>query len=215
MFINFGAVTPLRRCGRAAHERYDGPASALQSTLVQVVLPTRLLTVLPRVSWQCNSVVCQVLANAVHIHVDLVPICSKICEVLAVRPARIPAVPPFPCGSGSALRSPNGVTHASQRCLAGKRFSPISNTASCKCPNGVSQTRRDVCSPASVSVQSIASWTPALVVGPLWHCCDRSVKQNSRLHRHPGVRWRIEAARRTSPLSIVAVSIIALPFSVS
>ena len=49
--IKLGTVTPLRRCGLAVHERQDGPASALQSTLVKVVLPTRLLAVLPACLW--------------------------------------------------------------------------------------------------------------------------------------------------------------------
>ena len=66
---------------------------------------------------------------------------------------------PFPCSSGSAFRTcPDGATHASQRCLADKRFSPISSTASHRCSDGVSHTRRDVASPASVSpISSTAS----------------------------------------------------------
>ena len=37
--IKLGTVTPLRRCGLAVHERYDGPASMGLSALVQVSLP--------------------------------------------------------------------------------------------------------------------------------------------------------------------------------
>ena len=61
---------------------------------------------------------------------------------------------PFPCSSGSALRTyPDGATHASQRCLASKRFSPV-------------------------SVHSIASIVePGRPPRPTlaWRCCDRSV----------------------------------------
>ena len=141
----------------------------------------------PRVSWQCNSVVCQVLANAVHIHVDLVPICSKICEVLAVQPARAPAVPPARATLSMQLwqcfpHVPRRChLHASQRCLAGKRFSPISGTASCRCSDGVSHTRRDVASPASVTVplDCIDRGTK-----PWWwaHSGTAAYAQSSRFH---------------------------------
>ena len=45
--IKFATVTLLCRCGMAVHERQDGPASALHSTLVQMVLVARFLAVLP------------------------------------------------------------------------------------------------------------------------------------------------------------------------
>ena len=107
----------------------------------------------PRVSWQCNSVVCQVLANAVHIHVDLVPICSKICEVLAVQPAR--ATLSMQLARVSTLPRQQEFT------------SPISGTASRRCSDGVSHTRLDVASPACATVHSIASIVePGLSGGP-------------------------------------------------
>ena len=58
---------------------------------------------------------------------------------------------PFPCSSGSAPRTwPGRCLACVQRCLAGKRFSPVSALL----PAGaltVSHTRRDDASPASVS----------------------------------------------------------------
>ena len=39
---------------------------------------------------------------------------------------------------------------------------------------------------ASLSTR-LRSWNQALVVGSLWHCCVRSVKQSLRLHCNPGV----------------------------
>ena len=63
--------------------------------------------------------------------------------------------------------APGGATHASQRCFASKRFSPIPGIASRRCSDGVSHTRRDVASPTSVIVHSIATIVePGLGGGP-------------------------------------------------
>ena len=64
---------------------------------------------------------------------------------------------PFPCSSGSAPRTcPGRCLACVQRCLAGKRFSPVLALLHAGVLT-VSHTRHDVASPASVSVHSIAS----------------------------------------------------------
>ena len=135
----------------------------------------------PHVSWN----------NAVHSRVDLVP---------AVQPARAwrchPDAPPI----SMQLRQcsphvPRTMPRMRPTLPRWQAFLSSFGTAPRRCSDGVSHAS-DVASPASV--------LQALVVGPLWHCCDRSVRQSSRLHRHPGVWWRIEAVRRASPASFIA-----------
>ena len=99
----------------------------------------------PRVSYQC-PVLCQVLANAVHIHVDLVPASTR------ARP-----------GGHAALFASLAVLLA--------RALTVSPTRVPTLPRGQ----------ALLSTRLHRSWNQALVVGPLWHCCVRSVRQSLRL----------------------------------
>ena len=123
-------------------------AQLQRCTPVQMVLLARLLAVLPA---------CLLRNNAVHIRVDL---------VLAVQPA---SVPPFPCSSGSASHTSRRCHPlASQRCLAGKRYSPFDR---------VDRASRPWARPRD-------QWSNVSKV---------------RLHRQPGVWWRIEV-QRSSPL---------------
>ena len=83
-----------------------------------------------------------------------------------------PAVPPVRATLSMqlwqcSLHVPRRCLARVQRCLAGKRFSPAFGTASCRCSDGVSHTRRDVASPTSVTVHSMASIVePGLGGGP-------------------------------------------------
>ena len=74
---------------------------------------------------------------------------------------------PFLCSSGSAPRTcPGRCLACVQRCLAGKRFSPVLALLLAGALT-VSHTRHDDASPASVSVHSIASIVePGLGGGP-------------------------------------------------
>ena len=118
LMIIFGTVTPLRRCELAVHEPRMVQLQRCNPDSSKWCYPHASWRCCPRVSWQCNSVVCQILANAVHIHVV-----SFRSDPRSVRFWRCnPHAPPFPCSSGSAFCTcPDGATHASQRCLPGKR----------------------------------------------------------------------------------------------
>ena len=141
--------------------------------------------------------------------------------VLAVQPARArrchPHAPPFPCSSGSAFHTyPDGASHASQSCLVSKRFSLISGTASCRCSDGVSHTRRDVASSASVTVHSIASIVELGLGGGPTLALLRTLSQAE--FTSPSPSWRLMEDRSCSssfPTQHRSCFLHCLPFSVS
>ena len=123
---------------------------------------------------------------------------------------------PFPCSSGSAPRTcPGRCLACVQRCLAGKRFSPVLALLLAGALT-VSHTRHDVASPASVSVHSIASIVePGLGGGPTLALL-RTLSQAE--FTSPSPSWRLMEDRSCS-LSFLTqhrcCNLHCLPFSVS
>ena len=152
------------------------------------VLPAIVQTVLPggATHTRSDAAICASPSGTARVSLGTAtPLSAKFFETMLSSPAWIlfwrcnPHAPPF---SMQLWQCPPHVPRRClarvQRCLAGKRFSPAFGTASCRFVDGVSH----------------ASWRclagkrlQALLVGPLWHCCARSVRQSLRLHRHPGV----------------------------
>ena len=138
------------------------------SALVPAVLPALALTLLSGGATRTGSdaATCVLPSDSAHMSLGVATsLSSKFFETVLSTPAWIsfwrcnPHAPggatrtrhPFPCSFGSALRTcPGRCLACVQRCLAGKRFSPVSALL----PAGaltVSHTLRDDASPASVS----------------------------------------------------------------
>ena len=118
----------------------------------------------------------------------VLPACPLALQLCCL-PSSLKQCCPLPrgSGSGSALRTyPDGAL----------RFSPISDTASGRCSDGVSHTRRDVASPASVSILSIASIVEPVLGGGPTLALLRTLSQAK--FTSPSPSWRLMEDRSCS-----------------
>ena len=120
------------------------------------------------------------------------PLSAKFFETMLPTPAWI-----------SLGSCPDGATHASQRWLAGKRFSPVFGTASRRCSDGVSHASRRCFAGKRLS--------------PL-DCIDRGTKPSTKAHS--GAAASVQSGRVYVSIAILASDrgmklLVELPHSAS